>query len=83
FDLTVLARYAAGAIGNDTGPMHLIAPTGCPSLILFSRHSNPARHAPSGPQVKVHQVNELKDLKVEVVEKLIGNRWLKEPGQHA
>lgn len=83
FDLTVLARYAAGAIGNDTGPMHLIAPTGCPSLILFSRHSNPARHAPSGPQVKVHQVDELKDLKVEVVEKLIGNRWLKEPGQHA
>lgn len=83
FDLVVLARHAAGAIGNDTGPMHLIAPTGCPSLTLFSRHSLPHRHAPQGPRVKTHQVDELKDLRVENVEKLINARWFREPGRSA
>ena len=81
FDLAVLARHAAGAIGNDTGPMHLIAPTGCPSLTLFSRHSNPMRHAPLGPQVKTHQVDDLGNLDVETVEKLVSTRWFKEPGR--
>ena len=77
FDLTVLARHAAGAIGNDTGPMHLIAPTGCPSLVLFSRHSLPHRHAPRGPNVKTHQVEDLKNLKIGDVENLISARWFK------
>lgn len=61
-DLVVLARASAGAIGNDTGPMHIIAPTGCPSIILFSRHSDPALHAPRGPRVRVIARDELKDL---------------------
>lgn len=78
-DLVVLARHAAGAIGNDTGPMHLIAPTGCPSLVLFSQHSLPHRHAPHGPSVKTHQVDELNTLSVGDVENLIGNRWLRQP----
>ena len=77
FDLTVLARHAAGAIGNDTGPMHLIAPTGCPSLVLFSQHSLPHRHAPRGPKVKTHQVENLQDLKIGDVEGLISARWFK------
>ncbi len=81
FDLVVLARYAAGAIGNDTGPMHLIAPTGCPSLALFSRSSLPHRHAPQGPHVKTHQVDDLKDLKVEEVENLISAQWFRQPGR--
>jgi ADP-heptose:LPS heptosyltransferase len=50
-DLPALARGAYGAVGNDTGPMHLIAPTGCPSIVLFSGSSNPARHAPLGHNV--------------------------------
>ena len=37
------------AIGNDTGPMHLIAAAGCPSVVLFSRDSDPALCAPRGP----------------------------------
>lgn len=82
FDLVVLARHAAGAIGNDTGPMHLIAPTGCPALALFSKHSLPHRHAPQGPHVKTHQVDDLKTLKVEDVEKLIGARWFRQPGRN-
>ncbi|HEX7008270.1 MAG TPA: glycosyltransferase family 9 protein [Alphaproteobacteria bacterium] len=48
-DLAVLAREAVGAVGNDTGPMHLIAAAGCPSVVLFSRASDPARTAPRAP----------------------------------
>ena len=32
-----LARAATVAVGNDTGPMHLIASAGCPAIVLFSR----------------------------------------------
>lgn len=59
FDVALLARGAAAAAGNDTGPMHLIAATGCPSLVLFSRHSNPARHAPMGAAVTALQTDDL------------------------
>lgn len=61
-DLVPLARSAAAAIGNDTGPMHLIAPTGCPSLVLFSSASNPARHAPQGKRMATLQTETLADL---------------------
>ena len=44
--LAGLARGAAGAIGNDTGPMHLIAAVGCPVTVLFSAASDPALCAP-------------------------------------
>ena len=47
-DLAVLARGAAGAVGNDSGPMHLIAATGCPSVVLFSADSDPALCAQRG-----------------------------------
>jgi ADP-heptose:LPS heptosyltransferase len=48
-EIAALARYATGAIGNDTGPMHLIAAVGCPSLVLFSADSDPALCAPRAP----------------------------------
>ncbi len=66
-DIVGLAREAAFAIGNDTGPMHMIAPTGCPSLVLFSSHSDPVRHAPKGPNVKIIQSAPLDALKAESV----------------
>jgi ADP-heptose:LPS heptosyltransferase len=47
-DVVVLARGAAGAVGNDTGPMHLIAAAGCPSVVLFSADADPALCAPRG-----------------------------------
>ena len=62
-----LAKGAAAVIGNDTGPMHLIAATGCPALVLFSSRSNPVRHAPKGEHVEVLQRKDLKDLKREEV----------------
>ncbi len=52
-DIAVLARDARCAVGNDTGPMHLIAAAGCPSAVLFSGASDPALCAPMGPKVAV------------------------------
>lgn len=50
FDIPTLARHAVGAVGNDTGPMHMIAVTGCPVVMLFSRQaSNIILHAPPVP----------------------------------
>jgi ADP-heptose:LPS heptosyltransferase len=66
-DIAVLARGAAGAVGNDTGPMHMIAPTGCPTLVLFSRFSNPVRHAPKGDALSYTQTNDLAALSADDV----------------
>jgi ADP-heptose:LPS heptosyltransferase len=52
YDIASLARGAAFAVGNDTGPMHMIGPTGISTYVLFTRHSNPVRHAPLGAKVK-------------------------------
>ena len=48
-DISSLALHAALAVGNDTGPMHLAAAVGCPSIVLFSADSDPALTAPRGP----------------------------------
>ena len=66
-DLASLARSATVAIGNDTGPMHLLAAAGCPSVVLFSNDSDPALCAPRGPSVRVLRRPALADLPVEEV----------------
>ncbi len=48
-EIIALARGARFAVGNDTGPMHLIASAGCPTVALFSHASDPALCAPRGP----------------------------------
>ncbi len=50
-DIAALARKALVAIGNDTGPMHVAAMAGCPSLVLFSGESDPASSVPRGRKV--------------------------------
>jgi ADP-heptose:LPS heptosyltransferase len=60
--LTSLARAATVAIGNDTGPMHLIAAAGCPAVVLFSRDSDPALCAPRGPSVTTLRRRDLSEL---------------------
>ncbi|MBC6441227.1 MAG: glycosyltransferase family 9 protein [Rhodospirillales bacterium] len=62
-----LARGARLAVGNDTGPMHLAATAGCPSVVLFSRVSDPALSAPRGRSVAVLQRHDLGDLSVDEV----------------
>lgn len=48
-DIAALATRAKFAVGNDTGPMHLITAMGCPATVLFSADSDPALTAPRGP----------------------------------
>lgn len=52
-DIAAIARRAAFCIGNDTGPTHLAAVAGCPTLALFGEDSDPALCAPRGPRVAV------------------------------
>lgn len=66
-DIAALARGAAGAIGNDTGPMHVIALAGCPLVSLFSDQTDPARSAPLGGQVSVLQSAPISALSVDTV----------------
>jgi ADP-heptose:LPS heptosyltransferase len=68
FDIAGAARRAAGAIGNDTGPMHIAAAVGCPSLVLFSDASDPALCGQRGPDVAILRRADLRDLPVEEVE---------------
>ena len=63
-DIAALARKAAGAVGNDTGPMHIAAAAGCPSVVLFSGDSDPALTAPRGASVTVLRRQNLADLGV-------------------
>ncbi len=66
-DIAELARRASAAIGNDTGPMHIAAICGCPTVVLFSAESNPAITAPRGTDVQVLQREKLADLPVSEV----------------
>jgi len=70
--LTSLARAATVAIGNDTGPMHLIAAAGCPSIVLFSRDSDPALCAPCGPNVTTLRRHDLSKLEPALVTDAVG-----------
>jgi ADP-heptose:LPS heptosyltransferase len=63
-DLADLARSARLAVGNDTGPVHMIAALDCPCVVLFSRDSDPALCAPRGRSVTVLRRADLADLPV-------------------
>ncbi len=66
-DIAVLARSAAGAVGNDTGPTHMAAAAGCPTVVLFSCASDPALTAPRGVSVEVLRQQNLANLSIESV----------------
>jgi ADP-heptose:LPS heptosyltransferase len=67
FEIAAIARRAEWAVGNDTGPTHLIAMAGCPTLALFGADSDPALCAPRGPAVRVLRHLPLGALPVEQV----------------
>lgn len=61
-EVAALARDAAVAVGNDTGPMHIAAAVGCPAVVLFSEESDPRLCAPRGSAVQVMRQPQLRDL---------------------
>lgn len=65
--LAALARRAELAVGNDTGPAHLVAMAGCPTFALFSAASDPVKTAPRGAAVYQVYADVLADLPVERV----------------
>jgi len=68
YDIATLARFAAGAVGNDTGPTHLVSLAGCPTVALFcTAASNPDYSAPVGKSVQVIQADDLNDVSVDAV----------------
>ena len=64
--IAALGARAAVAVGNDTGPVHLLAATGRPTIVLFSSASSPERSAPRG-HVTVFQAPDIADIAVETV----------------
>lgn len=61
--IAILGAKAALAVGNDTGPLHLAAAGGAPTVVLFSNASDPALSAPRG-KVAALQSDRLGDLAV-------------------
>ena len=64
--IAALGARAALAVGNDTGPMHLIAAAGAPCVSLFSADSDPALCAPRG-RVTILREPDLANLGVDAV----------------
>ncbi|MEQ9331663.1 glycosyltransferase family 9 protein [Thalassobaculum sp.] len=73
--LAALARRAAVAVGNDTGPTHLAALAGCPTVALFSAASDPAKTAPRGAAVRELYAAALAGLPVAPVLAAIEDVW--------
>ncbi|HJN22302.1 MAG TPA: glycosyltransferase family 9 protein [Rhodospirillales bacterium] len=74
FDIATLAGAASLSVGNDTGPMHLIAAAGCPSLVLYSADSNPALCGQRGADVTILGRQWLSALSVEEVTGMLANK---------
>ncbi len=65
--LAAIARRARGVVGNDTGPIHITASVGAPTLVLMSGQTDPVRMIPRGPDVGFVREENLADLDVERV----------------
>jgi len=67
FQIASLGRSAQFCIGNDTGPMHIIAMTKCPTTAIFSTASFPEKAAPKGKHIKLLIREKLEDLSLDEV----------------
>lgn len=73
-DLAHLGQKALFGVGNDTGPMHLLAFTGCPSIVLFNLlESDPKLCGPRGENVCYLSEKDLNNLSIEHVWKSLSN----------
>mgnify|MGYP001295169330 CR=1 FL=1 len=77
--LFALVRGARLAIGNDTGPMHVAAVTGCPTLVLYSDASDPTLCAQRGPRTVILRENRLDQLNLAQVTDAIAKLASPEP----
>ena len=59
FELPSLAQRSLGVLGVDTGPMHLLAATHVPTVVLFSGFRSPTLCAPRGRAVRVLEAEKL------------------------
>jgi ADP-heptose:LPS heptosyltransferase len=66
-EIVALGAAARYAIGNDTGPMHLIVGAGCPATVLYSGASDPALTQARGSKVTVLRRGDLATLGVDEV----------------
>lgn len=66
-EIASLARGAAVIVGNDSGPTHLAALTGCPVVMLFGPASNQAKTRPVVPVSRLLNATPLSSLPVELV----------------
>jgi len=66
-EIVSLAGRALYAVGNDTGPMHLIVAAGCPATVLYSAASDPGLTAPRGARVTILRRPVLAELAVDDV----------------
>ncbi len=64
--VAALIAEAGGYVGNDSGPTHLAAALGRPTVALFGP-SDPAVWAPRGPRVRILRRQPLGDLSVDMV----------------
>lgn len=62
FGLAALLGHAEWVVGNDTGPMHLAALLGVPTVVLFGRASDPVLTAPRGAAVRILAAPDLAQL---------------------
>jgi ADP-heptose:LPS heptosyltransferase len=63
-EIVGLGKVALRAVGNDTGPMHLLAAAGAPVTVLYSAESDPALTAPRGANVTILRRPDLAALEV-------------------
>lgn len=71
FELAEVARRAEVAVGNDTGATFLASAVGTRTVMLMSRHTDPAVSAPWGPGAAWLKRENLAALSVEEVEQVM------------
>ena len=70
YDIASLARNASVAIGNDTGPMHIITAAKCPTVTIYytgEGGSDPVRHGTLGARVIKLSADNLDELDPETI----------------
>ncbi|WP_424813771.1 glycosyltransferase family 9 protein [Roseococcus sp. YIM B11640] len=71
--LGAIARRARWAIGNDSGPTHLAAAAGCPTLAIFGGESDPKLCAPRGAHARFLRHIPIGELSVDEVLQALGD----------